>query len=71
MFDIVIMGYWEMYDIMVCKNVIYMDFEAMEVDGLLAVELENKFGEMGGWNVESDVAELFSNLGIYEFFYYC
>jgi ATPase subunit of ABC transporter with duplicated ATPase domains len=68
--DTVIMGYREMYDIMVRKNAIYMDPDATEKDGLLAAELENQFGEMGGWNAESDAAELLSNLGIHESLHY-
>jgi ATPase subunit of ABC transporter with duplicated ATPase domains len=68
--DTVIMGHREMYDIMVRKNAIYMDPDATEADGLLAAELENKFGEMGGWNAESDAAELLSNLGIHESLHY-
>lgn len=66
----VIMGHREMYDIMVEKNAIYMDPEASEEDGLRAAELENKFGEMGGWNAESDAAELLSNMGITEDLHY-
>ncbi len=64
--DTVIMGHKEMYDIMIEKNAIYMDPDATEADGLRAAELENKFGEMGGWNAESDAAELLSNLGVKE-----
>ena len=66
----VIMGHKEMYDIMVEKNAIYMDPDASEADGLRAAELENKFGEMGGWNAESDAAELLSNMGIKEDMHY-
>ncbi len=66
----VIMGHREMYNIMVEKNAIYMDPEASEEDGLRAAELENKFGEMGGWNAESDAAELLSNMGITEDLHY-
>ncbi|MFK8105345.1 MAG: ABC-F family ATP-binding cassette domain-containing protein [Saprospiraceae bacterium] len=62
----VIMGYQEMYKIMVEKNAIYMNPDATEAEGLHAADLENKFGEMGGWNAESDAAELLSNLGISE-----
>ncbi|MEL7118494.1 MAG: ATP-binding cassette domain-containing protein [Bacteroidota bacterium] len=64
--DTVIMGHKEMYDIMVEKNAIYMDPDASEEDGLRAADLENKFGEMGGWTAESDAAELLSNMGIAE-----
>lgn len=62
----VIMGYKEMYDIMIEKDAIYMDPDASDADGLRAAELENEFGEMGGWEAESDAAELLSNLGIKE-----
>ena len=66
----VIMGHKELYDIMVEKNAIYMDPDATEADGMRAAELENKFGEMGGWNAESDAAELLSNMGIEESLHY-
>ncbi len=62
----VIMGYKEMYDIMVEKNAIYMNPDATDEEGIRAGELENEFGEMGGWNAESDAAELLSNLGVKE-----
>lgn len=66
----VIMGYRELYDIMVEKNAIYMDPDASEADGLRAADLENTFGEMGGWTAESDAAELLSNMGIDESLHY-
>jgi len=64
--NVVIMGHKKMYDIMVEKNAIYMDPDASEADGLRAADLENEFGEMGGWNAESDAAELLSHLGVKE-----
>ena len=66
----VIMGHKEMYDIMVEKNAIYMDPDATDEDGLRAAELENQYGEMGGWNAESDAAELLSHMGIREDLHY-
>ncbi len=66
----VIMGHRALYDIMVEKNTIYADPEATEEDGLRAADLENKFGEMGGWEAESDAAELLSQLGIKEELHY-
>ncbi|MFT5833155.1 MAG: ATPase subunit of ABC transporter with duplicated ATPase domains [Cognaticolwellia sp.] len=66
----VIMGHKEMYDIMVEKDAIYMNMEATEADGLYAAELENQFGEMGGWMAESDAAELLSILGVPEDIHY-
>ncbi len=68
--DTVMMGYRELYDIMIEKNAIYMDPDATEEDGLRAADLENKYGEMGGWTAESDAAELLSNLGIREDLHY-
>lgn len=62
----VMMGHQEMYRIMVEKNAIYMDPDATEADGLKAAELENQYGDMGGWTAESDAAELLSNMGIAE-----
>ena len=68
--DVVIMGHAEMYAIMKEKNDIYMNPDATEAEGMRAAELENKFGEMGGWQAESDAAELLSNLGIREDLHY-
>ncbi|MCB0615021.1 MAG: ATP-binding cassette domain-containing protein [Phaeodactylibacter sp.] len=66
----VMMGHRELYDIMVEKNAIYMDPDATEADGMRAAELENKYGEMGGWTAESDAAELLSNMGVPEAVHY-
>lgn len=62
--DTVIMGHRKMYDIMIEKNAIYMDPEATEAESLHAADLEQEFGEMGGWTAESDAGELLSNLGL-------
>ncbi len=66
----VMMGHKEMYDIMLEKNAIYMNPDATEEDGLKAAELENQYGEMGGWEAESSAAELLSNMGISESLHY-
>ncbi|MGH1433202.1 MAG: ABC-F family ATP-binding cassette domain-containing protein [Lewinella sp.] len=68
--NVVIMGHKEMYDIMQEKDAIYMNPDATEAEGMKAAELENRFGEMGGWNAESDAAELLSNMGIKEDLHY-
>ncbi|MCB9232161.1 MAG: ATP-binding cassette domain-containing protein [Bacteroidia bacterium] len=60
----VIMGHSKLMQIMEDKNAIYMNPDADEADYLRAAELEEKFGEMGGWNAESDAGELLSNMGI-------
>ncbi len=68
--DTVIMGYKELYDINVEKNAIYMNPDATEAESIRAGELENEYGEMGGWTAESDAAELLSNMGIKESFHH-
>ena len=68
--DTVMMGHKEMYAIQVEKDAIYMDPDATEEDGLRAADLENKYGEMGGWTAESDAATLLSNLGVKEDLHY-
>ena len=64
--DVVIMGHKKMYDIMVEKTAIYMNPDATEAESIKAGELENEYGEMGGWTAESDAAELLSHMGIKE-----
>ncbi len=68
--DTVMMGHQELYAILQEKTAIYMNPEATDEDGMRAAELENKYGEMGGWTAESDAAELLSNLGIDESLHY-
>lgn len=60
----VIMGHSELVKIQKEKDAIYMNPDATEKDFLRAADLEEKFGEMGGWNAESDAAGLLSNMGI-------
>jgi len=62
--ETVIMGHKEMYDIMKEKNDIYMNPDATEAEGLKAAELENQFGEMGGWEADANAGELLSNMGV-------
>ncbi len=66
----VMMGHKKMYDINLEKNAIYMNPDATEEEGMRAAELENQYGEMGGWTAESDAAELLSLLGVKEDFHY-
>ncbi|HFA51357.1 MAG TPA: ATP-binding cassette domain-containing protein [Bacteroidetes bacterium] len=63
--NVVMMGHKEMYDIMLEKDAIYMNPDATDEDGMKAAELENKYGEMGGWTAESDAAELLSKMGVH------
>lgn len=62
----VIMGNNVLYGIMQEKDALYAKEDFTEEDGIKAGELEGIFGEMGGWNAESDAATLLSNLGVKE-----
>ena len=62
--DTVIMGNKELYDIMKEKEALYAKPDFNEQDGLKAAKLEEQFGNMDGWNAESDSAILLNNLGI-------
>ena len=64
--DTVIMGHKKLYAIMEEKNSIYSKEDFTEEDGLRAAELEGDFAEMGGWEAESEAAQLLSGLGISE-----
>ncbi len=68
--DTVMMGHKEMFAIAEEKNAIYMNPDATDADGLRAADLENKYGEMGGWTAESDAAELLSHMGVKEDLHY-
>jgi ATPase subunit of ABC transporter with duplicated ATPase domains len=68
--DTVIMGYKELYDIMKEKEAIYMKPDFSDEDGIKASELEEEYGEMGGWNAESDAAQLLSGLGVPEHYHW-
>ena len=68
--DTVMKGYTELWDLMQEKNALYNKPEFSEEDGIKAGELEEQFGDMGGWNAENDAATLLSNLGIKEEFHY-
>ncbi|MBU1122776.1 MAG: ATP-binding cassette domain-containing protein [Candidatus Omnitrophota bacterium] len=60
----VIMGHKRLYDIIVEKDAVYTKPDFSEADGVGASELEAEFGELEGWNAESDAAKLLSDLGV-------
>lgn len=62
--EVVITGNNELYEIKERKDAIYSNPEATMEDYTLAGELEEKFGELGGWTVENDAQELLANLSI-------
>nr|WP_133777689.1 ATP-binding cassette domain-containing protein [Pedobacter sp. ASV19] len=68
--ETVMMGHKELYDIMKEKDAIYLKEDFTDKDGERAGELENRFAEMDGWNMESNAATMLSNLGIKEDLHY-
>ena len=62
----VMMGHKELYKVITEKDEIYAKVDFSDADGLRASELESKFGEMNGWNAESEAAKLLNDLGIAE-----
>ena len=66
----VLKGHTQMWNLMQEKDALYNKPDFSEEDGMKAAELEEIFGNMGGWNAENDAATLLSNLGIKEEFHY-
>lgn len=62
--DLVIMGNKDLHSIQEEKNAIYMNPDATEQDYARAADLEEKFGELGGWSAENDAEILLTNLNI-------
>ena len=62
----VLMGHKQLFDIMIERDAIYSKSEFTDADGERVGELEGMFGEMNGYEAESDAAALLSNLGIPE-----
>ncbi len=62
--DTVIMGYDKLYNVMQEREQIYAKEDFSEEDGLRAAELETEFAEMGGWEAESEAAQMLDGLGI-------
>ncbi len=68
--DTVMMGHDVLWKIKEEKDAIYLKEDFSDADGIRASELEEKFGELNGWNAESDAAALLSGLGIKEELHY-
>jgi ATPase subunit of ABC transporter with duplicated ATPase domains len=62
----VMQGHKRMWDVMHAKDALYAKEDFTEEDGLKAGELEGEFGEMGGYEAESNAASLLSDLGVKE-----
>lgn len=62
----VLMGHKKLWEVMHERETIYAKEDFTEDDGMKAAELEAEFGEMGGYEAESDAASLLSSLGVKE-----
>ena len=60
----VMMGHSKMWRVMHERDAIYAKEDFTEADGIKAGELEEQFGEMGGYTAESDAATMLSELGV-------
>jgi len=62
--ETVLKGNEVLFDIMQEKDAIYMKADFSDADGMRAAELEADFGEMGGWEAESEAMVLLAGLGL-------
>lgn len=60
----VLMGNKVLYQIMEEKDALYARENFSEEDGIRASELETRFSDLGGWDAESQAAEMLESLGI-------
>lgn len=60
----VIMGNRPLYDVMIEREDLYSKADMTEDEGMRVAELEGVFGEMGGYEAESEAGILLSGLGI-------
>ncbi|GAA5220143.1 ABC-F family ATP-binding cassette domain-containing protein [Membranihabitans marinus] len=67
--DTVMMGHQPLWEITQERAAIYSKADFSEADGMRAGELEVEFGEMGGYEAESDAGSLLSSLGVKEEFH--
>ncbi len=62
----VLMGHKRLWEVMHERDAIYAKEDFSEEDGMRAGELEAEFGEMGGYEAESNAGSLLSSLGVKE-----
>ncbi len=65
-FNTVVMGHKKLYKVMAEREALYAKADFAEEDGIRSGELEITFGEMNGYEAESEVAVLLNGLGISE-----
>ena len=62
----VLMGHKKMWDTMQKRDAIYANPDATEEDYMEASHLEAEYGEMGGYESESDAAAFLNGLGVHD-----
>ncbi len=62
----VLMGHAKMWKVMQERELVYAKEDFSEEDGIRAGELESEFGEMGGYEAESNAGSLLNDLGVEE-----
>lgn len=65
-FDTVMMGHTELYELTQKREMLYALPEMSDEQGMEAMEVETRFGEIGGYEAESNAAVLLKGLGIPE-----
>jgi len=65
-YNTVIMGHKRLFEIMMERDALYAKADFSEEDGVRSGELEAEFGELNGYEAESEAAVLLSGLGISE-----
>lgn len=65
-FNTVILGHRQLYDVMMQREAIYSTGELTEADGVRCAEIETEFAELNGYEAEAEAAVLLAGLGIAE-----
>ena len=68
--ETVMMGFPELYELGKKRDELYALPEMTEEQGMQAMEIETRFGEIGGYEADSNAAVLLKGLGIPEEFHY-
>ena len=62
--DTVIVGHKHLYEVMRAKDALYAKADFNDEDGIRVSELESEFTDLGGWDAETNAAQLLSSLDI-------
>lgn len=67
--DTVMMGHEKLWKVTKKREAIYLKPDFSEEDGMRAGELESEYGEMGGYEAESNAGSLLNSLGVHDEFH--